>query len=282
MIPLFNSLIFCLSSSLFFLWFYRFFSRDLKEFQLFPIEQIQLFNYIKAYLVCSTGMFLIVSCIIVYKYWFGKKQKKTKLSELFGKFSVFVDKVNIFYKSYGMLAKFLDMDYLKYLIKLAKIVLELTNKQVLLIIFFFAVMPRILIVLVFLTDLYLGRWHYFPYALFLVIIIVIFRLVLFMLKDIGIRLFPEFDQYVVKEKHKITQNTIEGKEEFYVTGLSFIEEFADKDFNDFALNTYYPLMNISEHMQTIIMPLYANIVQYTLLMYHFIISSGLLYVIYYN
>lgn len=281
MIKILNIIIFTLSSFFVFLWFYLFFSRKIRDINVLPIDSVETLVYIKTFLIISLGLFFLWLFLLIYRKILQSKttSKFNRLTSWNLKFKIFIDKINILYKSYVMLFEYLGLDYVGYLINLSRFVLKRTQKQSFLILFGFLTLPRIVILLTFLIETYFGHLHYFFYTLFLLIIPLFFRIIIFMLTDVGPRLLPEFEKHLIKtpREHEIISKN--GTEKLQVMELSFTEDVADLNLSWFLDQIYFPLKHIGPHMRDNVLPLYINIVQYTVLIYFFTISAGLIYIL---
>jgi hypothetical protein len=276
-----NAFIFIITTFFISVWLFMFFSRKLRYMKLFPIENLANLRYIQLLFLTSFFLLIIFVCVIIYKM-FKKKQKNGYFAEFLKKTNQILTKVNIFYKSYVMLFEFFGIERTEYLIKLTKFVLDTPNKIIFVITFCFVCLPRLIILIIFVIEISLGQLHYFFYGLFLLIIPLIFRVILFVLTDLGPRLFPEFDTLVKKNTKTMFITTKDGVKEQIITEIGFIDSLSDACFDTFAERVYYPLMHIEKYMKNYFLPKYIKIIQYSGLVYYFIISSGLFYVLYFN
>jgi len=219
------------------------------------------------------------------------QEKQEKPKKFYEKFlEKFLNKVrqcyvkyNIFLKTYTIIFDWLTPARTKYIVRLAEYCLEFTTKKNISIIICFVVIPRMISLLVFISEIYMGILHYYFYSLLLNFIPLIFRFILFILSDLGPRVLPELKQFVVTDKvGEMIIETPEGDKTVAVMGLKpGPAAYPDLDFDRFMFDVYYPVLYIKGHMECVIMPLVSKITNITQIIYYIVQSIGLSYIIIY-
>lgn len=200
---------------------------------------------------------------------------KKEPSKFIKKISKSIQKYNIFYKSYGIVLDFFGPQYTQYLIKFAKWVLKLKPNTVNGIIVFFVIFPQFMIVSVFFLEIHFRQLHYYFYSLILLLIPLIFRIILFILMDVGPRLEPQLKELLVVEFYPLPEDPVING----LVGRKMRPDLLDIDINHFLDNYYYPLLKITPFM-TEILPTYLRISSITSLLYHFCHIIGLFYILF--
>lgn len=180
------------------------------------------------------------------------------------------NKLNVFYKSYGILFDWFGPSYTTYLVRLARKFLSWKRSFKIALIVSFSVLPRVIIILVLCYDIHARLLHYYFYSLLLLFIPLIFKFFVFILKDIGPRLLPEFRNFLdidtsLNDIHFVTED---GPQSLKPISIKFKKEFQDIDLDYFLQTFFYPMSYISGEMSANFLPIYSKIVLSTLIFYY--------------
>lgn len=172
------------------------------------------------------------------------------------------------------------VNYSKYVIHLAK--WFIISKPFRISLYLGIIIPRVIIVCFLIFEIYFGFLKYFYYSLLLLIIPLIVQFIIFMLKDISPRLYPEFRKHVI-----ITKEILPEKEQIIIDGITLNTAFnfhmhpdyPKDDFSDFMTNYYEPLLYIESKLNDIFLPIYTKIRLLTLFLYFSILAACWYYVL---
>lgn len=164
------------------------------------------------------------------------------------------------------------------MMRIMKHILNYSDKKLTIIIFSFVSLPRILVIIVLLTEVVIGHLHYYFYALYLLLIPLLFRIILFLFKDVQERSFPEASSMVIQEMNPITINN---KLSFTVTFKLKPEYAVDGDPNIFFPKLYFPLLYFGGQIK-VIYEIYRKFTLFTQCVYylvHVICFSYILFIV---
>ena len=274
----------CLSAlSIILLWFgRRIFSNKLLI--ILSLENIIKYNkYFEMVVYFSSFMLAYTFLTILLEYYLeNRKPKEGSLFKKIGeKIATFLHNINIFYHAYSIIFSNTAPEYTQYVIKLAKFTLSLTRIDEYRIILVFIALPRYIILNVLILEIIYGQLHYYFYSLILSLVPLVFKIITFMIKDVGSRLLPEFNK-IVELKEKIEQ------ERFFEDGrwivklqLRFVfrEEYAYGDLTRFMVDYYEPCALIEETMKRITYPVIMFVSKVTIILYYIITTISFIYIL---
>lgn len=210
---------------------------------------------------------LMLLCLIILL-------KKKKPNKLLLRISKYITKYNILYNSYVTVFNFLGPQYTQYLLKFAKFFLTLKEKTKTYILVGTFILPKMLIIIILVIEIYNKQLNYYYYSLLLLLIPLFFRFFLFVLDDLGPRITKELKEFLVFE-NQVLPNDPEKR----IITIKMRPENADINI-DYFLNTYYyPALFITGEMGVNIMPKYSKMTLMTSLFYHSSHFLSFLYII---
>lgn len=277
-----NFLICFLVITLILFWLYLKIAKTIPIIELTPeiILQYKPYFQIIQYL---NGFILLFILLIVALTWYLRNSKITPESVFFKLTKIFketLDYLNIFYRAYVILFNATSGDYTIYLIKLAKYCLSLKIITYDIIIFCFISLPRILILLSLVIEIYFGQLYYYFYSLLLLLIPLLFRLILFMLKDVGPRVLPELHEIVQQNITEITYKAADGVEKKGLAiNYSLKPEHSDLNLDGIMEYFYYPAFHIEGHIVKNINPRVNIISKITVIGYYIITIIAFTYIL---
>lgn len=250
------------------------------------IEQNRIFFF--SLFLCS----LTVLVLLVVSFFFLNKNPDKKLtifSKLLLKLNYYSEKYNIFYKAYGIIFDFIGHKKIHHFVSYTNNILNYSyNKNVVLIVLA-VVLPRIVIILTFVFEIYTKQLHYYFFSLSLLLIPVIFRFLIFIFNDLPKKMLPIFNAEYIERKlleelieiPAGTSITTTESKKFRAIGFKFKAKYADADFDFFMFTYYYPMLYITGHMELVFLPLYIKIKQITIFTYTVIQVLGWGYILFY-
>jgi hypothetical protein len=282
---------FILSAIFIILWLFLFAN---KPRYIISLTKQEILNYYPYFITLHNSAMIIIIWLVItsilkglLKHVVKESKRSNKKITVFDKILTWImnqiNKINIFSKTYTMILDFIGPKQVHKIINLAKLVLTYTNNEIRYIIISFVLIPRLIIVFTFLLEIYFGKLHYYFYSLFLLLIPLIFKFIVFMLKDIGPRILPEFQKFVILEPENtnVVIQTKEGDKVVQRYKFRLIPEASDLDLGFLLSNFYYPLLHIEGHVEQIITPIASKITLISIYIYYIIHFLGLTYIIYF-
>lgn len=164
--------------------------------------------------------------------------------------------------------------------------LFLTYSGVKYIIFFLVIAPRFVIIFCLIQNIYCGQFGSYYYSLLLLILPLIVKIIIYMLKQIGPKLFPIYNEKTEKIEVEYFSfcNLFSTQEDIEIgLNLQFKRKYNQEDFTEFLTYYYVPLYLISKCMKKKFLPNYYKIHFVTLLIYYVIqiICWGYLLMLYF-
>lgn len=135
--------------------------------------------------------------------------------------------------------------------------------------YFGMVFPRIIIIICLIMELYCGHLKYYYCALLLLIIPLIIQFLVFILKDIGPRLYPVFSDHLIFTKVATEPNK---SGDLFFIKMTLKPEYSDMDLDRFMYELYYPMLYLPGTLETDFLPKYNNLRKYSLFFYYLIHS----------
>ena len=276
------------SLTLIFFYLYLRITRKQRVIELIP-EEIQKYYSIFFY-------FFAISCFILSLLALTMILKKIKVENKMGvfekialKLKELIDTINIFYKSYTIIFQYLSPKYTQHLVTYASNIMAYTKIKTLSILFVCVILPRLLIISIFIFELYQKTLHYYFFSLLLLLIPLGFRFLLFIYNDINKQVLPKLEELLELGQTfgNVTLETPEGKKTFGTIGICFRPEYQYndagelQDINHFITTFYNPMLFIGPHMKTNILPLYHKINSIVIWVYALIQATGWAYVLFY-
>lgn len=134
-------------------------------------------------------------------------------------------------------------------------------------------------------EIYTRQLHYYFYTLVLLFIPLLFKVIMFILTDIGPRMLVDLNKLVIRDTMEtapeITINHPSGLKKVKVIGIKLAPEYADINL-DFFMHTFYnPMLFMEGHMIANIKPLYAKINLASLYFYYFMQALGFGYILFF-
>lgn len=231
-------------------------------------------------------MSLAINIILSWKF---KEKKSTRFSKIFNAIAAWLAKYNIFYRTYGVIFNFIGHCRLKPLIDFAATILNYSEKKIKYIITIFAIVPRIIILFIFVFELFINKQlHYYFVSLILLLMPLLFRMFLFILKDLSDRVLPEFKALldINSEIEPIeipagTPLTPGAPKKFKAVNIRWKPQYADGDLDHFLYSYYYPMLFLPGHMQVFVLPLYIKMNQIIIFIYCSVHALGWGYILFY-
>lgn len=244
---------------------------------IFEENALEYVVYISYSLILTTCLFLLL-CYISYKTFINTESSE-KFEKLKKKLQPLLDKLkklNVFYRSYEIIFKKFGTGspYVFGVIAIMKKIIDYSYNKKFIIILFFVSLPRIIILIVFFIEILSGHLHYYFYTLYLLLIPLFFKIVLFLLRDLQERVFPEADGMVIQE---IVPITINDKTSLRLT-FTLKPEHNDLDPNLYFPNLYFPLLYFGGYIG-FITDMYTKIQLFTQCLYYFCHILGLSYIL---
>lgn len=234
-------------------------------------------NYFKFFFVYSTVLFLfsvlqlwLIQYIKKAKLEYNEQSLSVKKKNFLSKLKILqkiLTKLNIFYLAYNLIFKYFGPGnrYAVFVIRFTIFVLSFSKLQIQLIISLFVILPKLIIICIFIYELYLGQLHYYFYSNILMIFVYIIQMLLFILRDIGPRLLPEAEAMINHFFHN-------GK---FVSVLK--PEYSDVSPEYFFYGFYEPLSSIENFIKVNVLPIYTKLIIYSNCMYFGILLLGFFY-----
>ena len=280
-----HTLICSFTIALILFWLHSKISRKTIKIEL-SFENIEKYSDYFSFIVYLSIYMLIFVTFIMLITLYLKNKKVTENSlgtTLLKKLISFLNYINIFYRTYVILFEATSADYTHYIIKLAKISLALKKRTNLIIIFCFISLPRIIVIITLLIEIYFGALHYYFYSLLLLLIPLLFRIILFMLKDLGPRVLPELKQIVkqgdINENPPFPYETAEGVKTCFAIRFYLAPEHSDLDLDYVMEEFYYPALFIQCHIEKNIDPRVYVISKITIISYYLVTALGFAYIL---
>lgn len=273
-----------------FLLYSRLFKKPL-DIPLNPID-----NKFLPYLISIFLIVISLSIIFSLTLIFAKKQEKNTFLNKHKRLLQIKDKLFQTYKNniitrsveylrktlisgYGAIFDWFGPKYTVYLVKSTKYIFSGSHYYKLVIILC-ELIPRIVILSIFIIEIYYQHLHYYFYSLVLLVIPLIFKFFMFVIEDLGPRVIPELAKLFIFE-HENTQITWETTpEDVTLINITLRPEYEHLDLNLVLRDYYFPLTKLSSELQVNFLPLYKKIKVYVLLGYYFIQAIGWGYIIY--
>ena len=187
---------------------------------------------------------------------------------------------NIVKKAYNIVFNWLDPNITIRLVFFARDFL--TYKQYYLhIIYILEIIPRVIILTIFILEIFMGHLHYYFYSLTLLILPLVLRGLIHVLKDIGPRVLPEIRSYLYIKSSIDDTVIIDGKEKnVKIVDIWLKPEYRNTFNLDYILDYYFfPLQEITIVMENDFVPKY-NIRKYIIrIIYHGIHVIGWIYIL---
>jgi hypothetical protein len=269
------------SGQLFFLWVYLLLNR--KKHDIVLAEPIsEYLPYLTYGLVLTSSLLLLLSWVI-YKTFIKPETSKRfqkiteKFTEKLGVFSKNLEKLNVFYSSYDRIYKHFGTGspYVIFMMRRMKNIVDYSDKKLTIIIFSFVSLPRILVILVLLTEVLRGHLQYYFYSVYLLLIPLIFRIILFLLKDVKERSLPESSSMVIQKLIAITTpNKV-----YYAFKFTLKPEYDDVDPDIYLPNFHFPLLYFGGQLITI-NDIYRKTALFTQFFYYLVHVLCFLYIIF--
>lgn len=235
-------------------------------------------HFIYLFILTVISMLTTLYLIIMNRLCLNNSTKPK--SHIFTFFHIIITKIiSIFIHTYDVVFNLLSANVTKYVVKLAKLFLIYNNKSYQ-IIFTVEILPRIFISSCFLIELYYEHLHYYFVSLSLLIIPFLFRGLVFILRDIGPRLKPEFSQMVIQTIVETNRFLLENEKPCQIISLRLKPEYFKINENMFFNDYYDPIFFIEPEMLFKFIPLYTRIKLYVHFCYYLFFSCGWVYIIY--
>ena len=280
----FKETLICLSAlSIILLWFgRRIFSNKLLII-LSPENIIKYNKYFEMVVYFSSFMLAYTFLTILLEYYLeNRKPKEGSLFKKIGeKVSTFLHNINIFYHAYSIIFSNTAPEYTQYVIKLAKFTLSLTRIDEYRIILVFIALPRYIILNVLILEIIYGQLHYYFYSLILSLVPLVFKIITFMIKDVGSRSLPEFNKIVELKEQKEQERFFENGRWIVKVESRFVfrEEYAYGDLTRFMVDYYEPCAQIEETMKRITYPVIMFVSKVTIILYYIITTISFIYIL---
>lgn len=283
--------IFTIISFVFSIWFIYFLLSRRVFKTIFDIYLLNIAIDKKATLLSFFIVALVISLVILFMLLFSgytefikKNDDSFKLllkSPFIYILKIFVTIENLLLHTYTLVFEYIGPNKTIYLIFFTKYCIKKSNyfKQI---IVFGEVLPRIIIIIVFIVELFiLKHLHYYFISLILLLIPLLFRFILFVLKDLGPRVLPELRKHL--QDLPMQETTIIINNQMKRVGIQHYvlkPEYEHLGLDYFMNNFYYPLRDMSSFLETTFLPLHKKIKFITLISYFFIHVIGWTYVLY--
>lgn len=266
-----------ISLQLFLIWLYLLVTRKKPHILFAETAALHYMGFLYYSLFLTTVLFLI-NCYSLYKVFLVPKEttRFASLKKQLLTFAKKLEKLNVFFKAYDIIFKTLGTGsfYVLFVLKVMKKILRTPNFYITVIIALFTIFPRILIIIVFFSELFYGQLHYYFYSLYLLLIPLILRLLFFILKDVRERVFPEVALMVTPVN--VSEN-VNGKNTIEIY-YKLSEAFSDVNLNLVLHDFYFPLLFIAAHLE-MFQYLFSRINIITLFFYYFSHILGFSYII---
>lgn len=272
----FDLLIVLLSFS--FIVFYIYWRVTRKQYQISLIpEEVEKHFFMFSYFFLLNVVILSILLLSIYLKSWKTPQKKKELG-YFGKVMFNIAKrispFAVLYKGYSLVFHWIKPIYMQHVVTYANNIVAFTSLKNKVIILLAVVLPRALIILTLLLEIYLKTLHYYFFSLLLLLIPLIFRFLLFVYTDISKQVLPKLNELVERVPNTDITLTINGETQTFGTlGYRFKPEFAyaptgeRMDLNHFMRNLYNPMLFIGPHMEVHILPLYEKYTTITVFVY---------------
>ena len=266
-----------LTMQLFLMWVYLTFFREKLYIELSETSITEYVGYFEYCLLLR----IILCCMVAYVtlkivFELPSSGKFKVFGERLQSISKILEKCNVFYITYDIIFKKFGTGstYVIFVIAAAKRILDYSQRKNMIIICCCVILPRIIILLVFLVEIWLNQLHYYFYALGLLLIPIMFRMLLFMFKDVRRRVFPEAQSMVMQKSELLTINGTPS----VILIFKMRPEYHYIDEDAFLEDEYYPLLYINAHID-IIVNLYMKFNLITLFFYHLCHIMGFIYIL---
>ena len=235
------------------------------------------------FLLIAIGISVVLFCIMcyaLYRYWRSKTNKKAGLFERIRNISIIKYFINIIPNGYDIVFNWINPEITIHLVFFARAFLTY-KKYYLHIIYMLEILPRVIILSTFIIEICMGHLHYYFYSLTLLILPLVLRGLVYILKDIGPRLLPEYKSYLHFSKPVDATITIKGIEkQVLIIDVTVKPEYEDLFPVEYILNNYfYPLEQITIVIENDFVPKY-NLRKYIIrIIYHGIHVIGWIYIV---